>query len=272
MVYAPMIILRFLPALLLLSLPALFGCRAERRDAPEQPAQEVQQDPAEREAVLAALQVLKQDALRDAFAALPRYRYTRRTRTEQFDAAQRLVAFRERATRYDLQGQARTRVVLQADSSGAFDFGYLAPFISAAADERDAADLPQYVLLDDPPYLAPRNREAFVYRFLPDTVLADGAAQAIEVRARPGAGDAQDIRRVRLYRDRRSGQLVALSLHRREGGLLFREESRFYVEIRPVPGGWAPLRTRFSTRLRVPLRTPQQFQTTSTYSDYGEAG
>lgn len=263
--------LRLLPALFLLSLPGLWGCGAEP-DAPAHAAPDEirRQDAAERQAVLTALQSLRQSALREAFAALPRYRYTRRTRTEQFDAAERPLAFVERLTRNDVPGGPRT--VLEADSAGAFAFGYLRPFLPAKADERDAADLPQYVLLDDPPYLAPRNREAFVYRFLPDTVLADGAAQAIEVRARPGAGDAQDIRRVRLYRDRRSGQLVALSLHRREGGLLFREESRFYVEIRPVPGGWAPLRTRFSTRLRVPLRTPQQFQTTSTYSDYGEAG
>ncbi len=260
--------LRLLPALFLLSLPGLWGCGAEP-DAPAHAAPDEirRQDAAERQAVLTALQSLRQSALREAFAALPRYRYTRRTRTEQFDAAGRPVAFVERLTRNDVPGGPRT--VLEADSAGAFAFGYLRPFLPAKANERDAADLPQHVLLEDPPYLAPRNRDAFFFRFLPDTLLAGAAVQGIEVRARPGAGDGQNIRRVRLYLDRRSGALTALSLERREQGLLFREESRFDLQIRPAPGGgWLPDRTSFATRIRVPLRPLQHFRTVSTYSDF----
>ncbi|MFB3132818.1 MAG: hypothetical protein ACE10K_09900 [Rhodothermales bacterium] len=232
-----------------------------------------QQDPAERDAVLALLQTMKQDALREAFARLPRYRYTRYIRTEQYDAAHHRRAFAEHVTRLDGQENRRVSTVLQADSAGAFDTGMLGRFVAAGHDEHDAATWPEYVLLDDPPYLAPRNREAFGYRFRPDTTLWERATQVIEIHARPGSGDAQSMRRTHLYLDRASGELVAVYLERTEGGLFFSEESRFYLHIRPAPDdGWVPYSARFLTRLRLPLRSPRHFRSVSAFYAYEPVG
>ncbi len=268
-------VVRSVLVLSLLSLALLTGCRtpSEAPDSQEPSGEAYQQDPAERDAVLAVLQTIKQDALRDAFARLPRYRYTRYLRTEQFDDAHQRTAFAERVVRLDLQENRRIRTPLQADSAGAFDAGMLGRFVAAGPDEHDAAAWPQSVLLDDPPYLAPRNRDAFLYRFLPDTTLWEAATQVIEVRARPGSGDAQSIRRTHLYLDRASGELVAVYLERTEADLFFSEESRFYLHIRPAPdSGWVPSTARFLTRLRLPLRSPRQFRSVSAYYAYEPVG
>ena len=121
--------------------------------------------------------------------------------------------------------------------------------------------------------IAPRNRDAILYRFLPDTTLWEAATQVIEVRARPGSGDAQSIRRTHLYLDRASGELVAVYIERTEGDLFFSEESRFYLHIRPAPdSGWVPSTARFLTRLRLPLRSPRQFRCVSAYYAYEPVG
>ncbi len=268
---------RRLFALMLPGLLLLAACRTPA-EAPSTPASEIaqdayQQDPEERDAVLAALAAMKQDAFRNAFATLPRFRYTRYTRTDQYDAARQRTAFSEQVARIDLRDGQRAYTILQADSAGAFDSGALGGFVTANPDERDAATLPEYVLLDDPPYLAPRNRDAFLFRFLPDTVFWDAATQVIEVQARPGEGDGQSIRRTRLYLDQATNELVAAYLERSENTLFFNEDSRFYLRLRPAPGGgWVPFHARFNTRLHLPLRAPRQLRTVSTYYLYEPVG
>lgn len=262
-------------ALSLLSLILLTGCRtpSEAPGSPTSADETTPQDPAEREAVLAALQTIKEDALRDAFSRLPRYRYTRYHRTEQADDTRRRTAFAERITRFDGQENQRARTLLQADSAGVFETGMPGRFVDDGSDEHDAAAWPQAVLLDDPPYLAPRNRDAFVYRIRPDTTLWDAATQVLEIYARPGIGDAQSIRRTHLYLDRASGELVAIYIERTEDVLFFREESRFYLHIRPAPdGGWVPYAARFRTRLHLPLRSALQFHAVSAYYNYEPVG
>ena len=259
----------------LLSLAFLAGCRtpSEAPGSPPSSGEEYAQDPAERDAVLAVLQETRQDALREAFARLPAYRYTRYLRTEQVDASHRRTAFAERVTRHDIQDNQRARTLLQADSAGAFETSLLGRLFGSDPDEHDDAAWPQHVLLDDPPYLAPRNWDAFIYRFLPDTSFWQAATQVVEVRARPDADNAPAIRRTHLYLDRASGQLVAVYIERAEGDLFFREESRFYLQIRPAPDtGWVPHTARFLTRLRLPLRAPRQFRSVSAYYNYEPAG
>lgn len=259
----------------LLSLALLTGCRtpSEAPGSPPSAAEAAAQDPDEREAVLAALETIKQDALRDAFARLPRYRYTRYQRIEQLDTDRRRTAFVEGIMRFDLQENQRAHTLVQADSAGVFETGLLGRVVAANPDEDDAAAWPQYVLLDDPPYLTPRNRDAFIYRFLPDTLFWEAPTRVIEIHARPGPGEAQSIRRTHLYVDRESGELVAVYLERNEADLFFSEESRFYLHIRPAPdGGWVPHTARFHTRLRLPLRSPRHFRSVSAYYAYEPSG
>jgi hypothetical protein len=247
-------IARLLPAFGIVAFVLLAGCRngPERAASPE--------DVAERDSVLAVLQSTRQDALRDAFARLGAARYTCFVRTEQRDAAARLVAFAQRVVRHG----SGPPTVLNADSAGTFDFGYLGRLVDAEVADRSASGLPQYVIPEDPPYLAPRHRDAYTYRLLPDTLLLGVAAQVVEVQARPGTD--LNIRYARLYRDRRSSELMALMLERREHKLFFREDSRFFLQVRLAPeGGWLPVVTRVTARLDVPLRPPQTFRTVSAY-------
>ncbi|MFQ5571691.1 MAG: hypothetical protein ACE5G0_18580 [Rhodothermales bacterium] len=242
-------------------------------DVPLQAASETmdQQDPSERDAVLAALQPLKQDLFREAFATLAHYHYTRYARTEQFDTELRLIASAVYITRNDVQDGMRTRAILHADSTGTSDAGALDRFVSAGFNEETVARLPDQVLPEEPAYLVPRNYEAFHYRLLPDTMLWDSATQVIEVRARPGTG--QEIRQARFYLDRSSGKLVALYIERAGGGVLFREESRLFLQIRPAPdAGWVPYNIRLFTHMRAALRAPRQIRHVSTYYGYAPVG
>ncbi len=222
---------------------------------------------AEQDTVLALMGRVQEDALRQAFGQLPHLAYTRYSRTEQFNAQDQLLAFREHTVRA-VPDSARP-TPMQADSGGAFDFGFFQTFVSETVPALDVLDLVPYVLPDDPPYRDARHREAYRFRLLPDTLLWDLEARVLEVRARPDLGDGQPIRRVRLYVDKGSGQLAALALERIDLAMLFREESTFFVSIRPLADSlWVPASTRFQTRITMPFRGTQQFHTAATWTDY----
>ena len=224
--------------------------------------------PGERDSVLAVLGTLEQGALDSAFARLAGLRFTRTTRTDQLGEGSRVQADRRYVLRYE-EGARQPPRVLHADSSGAFDFGFLGRF---AAAENAAApmtgDLAPGVLPEEPAYLSPRSREAYAYRRLPDTLLAGRPTQVLDIRARPGAGDKQDVRHVRLYVDRASGTLAAATLERRSRSILFDEDTRLFAQIQPANGDWQPVATRYETRTNALFRASQWFRTASSYSDY----
>lgn len=220
---------------------------------------------AEQDSALALLSLLGQDAFEEAFGALPHYAYTRRTRTEQRSADRTLVAARERTVRYQTQDARRVRTVVAADSAGAFERGLLGRLASEDAAPSDPSDVAPYIIPEDPAYLSARNQEDFTYHLLPDTVIAGVRASVVEVRARPSSS--QSLRRLRLYLDGRTP--IAVHLERADQSLLYREQSRFELEMQPAPsGGWVPHRTDVRTRLKRLLRPAQRFITTSTYSDF----
>lgn len=258
----------------LLCLVALGGCAEEAPEVPGQPfyptsANPFQQTPAERDSVVALLQAVDQEPFREAFARLDAKAFTRYTRVEQFDDEDFLVAYEEHVLRHLTREGERTFTVLDTDSAGTFNFGYFSSFVSENVEMQDPPDLTAHLLPEDPPYLSARNREAYVYRLLPDTLMWDHMAQVIEVRARPVEGDGQNIRLVRLYVDRDTDALIGVYMERIDLALLFREESRFYAHVRPfAPGEWVPYNTRFETIIRVPFRPAQLFRTVSTYYDY----
>ena len=167
---------------------------------------------------------------------------------------------------------AQPFVTLSADSAGRFDYGYFSRFVSENVADQIPEDLTRYIVPEDPAYLSERNRDAYVYRFLPDTLMWDMVARVVEIRARPAEGDGQNIRRVRLYIDRSSQTLIAMFVERIDLAMWFREESRFYVHIRPAPSGrWVPYNTRFESRISVPFRPTQLFRTVSTYYNFDRA-
>ena len=269
----PLWIHRFQAAALLLLLLSTAACRADHEAAspPFDAAAETSLREArsgERDSVLAVLGALEQGTLDSAFAQLADLRFTRTTRTEQLSKSGRVQAARHYVLRYE-EGARRPPRVLRADSSGAFDFGFLGRFASA---ERTAAsmtdNLAPGVLPEEPAYLSPRSREAYAYRRLPDTLLAGRPTQVFDIRARPGTGNNQDVRHVRLYVDRASGILAAATLERRSRSILFDEATRLFAQIRPAGGGWQPAATRYETRINARFRAPQRLRTASSYGDY----
>lgn len=216
---------------------------------------------------------VRDDAFREAFPRLAGYSHTRYTRTEQFDGDDYLVAFRERVARIVREDDGARTELVSADSGGDFRFGFFRRFVSNTLGDLDPVDLAPYVLSDDPEYLRARNRARYEFRALPDTLLWDTQARVIEVRARPELGDGLNIRRVRYYVNRASNELVAMYLERIDLALLFREESRFYVHMRPVADSvLLPYNSRFDTRIRTPFRRDQRFRTVSTYYEFDPAG
>ncbi|WP_457653705.1 hypothetical protein [Rhodocaloribacter sp.] len=254
-------------AIALLTLLPLIGCGRTPDAAPD--ATGVVVSEAERDSVLSALRAVDRTAFDHSFEALQRYSFTRHRRTEQFDGDDRVIAFTERVVRFKKEGDGHRAVLVQADSGGAFDYGFFNRFVPENVKDVAPVDLAPYLLPEDPPYLLARNRDAFDFRFLPDTLLWDVTARAIEVRARPGTGDEQSLRHVRLYVDRNTGLLIALAIERTDRALLFREESRYFVHLRPTPrGDMVPHTTRYRTRIRTPFHASRQFRTTATYYEF----
>jgi hypothetical protein len=260
--------------LLLLLVAAPLACGEHELEVPGQAFYPVaynpyQQTSAERDSILTALSEIDQSAFLGAFQQLAHHDFTRYTRTEQFDREDYLIAFQEHIVRHEMRRGQRAYVTMAMDSAGAFDYGYFSRFVSENVTSQDPPDLTRHIVPEDPAYLSVRNRDAYIYRLLPDTLMWDMVARVIEVRAKPADGDGQNIRRVRLYVDRGSQQLIAMYMERIDLAMLFREESRFYVHTRPTPEGtWVPYNTRFESRISVPFRPTQLFRTVSTYFQY----
>lgn len=227
------------------------------------------QESAAADSVTALLERIDETALRSAFRDVSARPHTQRIRTGQFDEDGTLLASRDREVRHDAEG---TRAI-RSESSGTFDFGYLRRFVSADDLEAGlvAADLPEYIVPEDPPYAVARNREAWRYEFAPDSMLSDRSVRVIRITARPGFDVSRSIRRVRLYLDRTSDRLVGIYIERVHAALWFREESAFFLSTARLPSGaWAPDHARFETRIKLLLRPAQRFRSSAEYYDFGE--
>lgn len=255
----------------LLAALAWVGCGADSTTPPLlAPGDTLSTVPAEeRAAALALLDAVKQDAIQHAFRRLPNYAFTRRVLTEQLSPSGSVRATRERVVRVPPPDSARRPVVLHADSSGTFQFGWLDRFAPGGPADVLPTELVRYALPEDPAYLEPRTREAFRYRLRADTI-GERPVRVIEIHAQPGElGADQAIRHARLYVDPGSHELAGLYLVRADDSVLFREDSRSLVLLRPAPdSGWVPARFQTHTRIKVPPRRSQAFRTTSTFSGY----
>ena len=246
---------------LLVSATLMAGCS----DAPPErpPERNPVAETATRDSALALLRTAEREALQQAFQRLEETSYTRSTIVEQLDTRGNRIASIERRVRHASSQEAR---ILSVDSSGRFRFGWLDRFTSGTFDPQNPSRLPVYLGSEDPAYLSERNREAYRYRILPDTVRYGRPTRVVLVRARPGADDEKAVRQVRLYIDRESNQLVALNLVRQTDNLLFSEKSRLQAEIAPVAeNGWKPATTQFDTQFDIPFQPTRTFRTASTF-------
>ncbi len=226
-----------------------------------------------RDSVLTILRGADQAPFRSAFSELSNYDFTRYIRTEQYDGEDFMVAYDEHIIEVSTQSGERLTHIEQADSAGNFEFGFFKSFVSENVEEVDPNDLVPFVLPDDVGYLNPRDRDKYSYKLLPDTLLWDRQAQVVEVRAKPELADGLNVRRVRHYIDRATNELMAVYLERIDLAMLFREESQFYVHVRPNNRGkLLPYNTRFQTLIMTPFRDANKIRTVSTYSDLRRAG
>jgi len=246
------------------------GCFRSGEDPPASTslAALYEQDVDERIEVLGLVSQASSETFIEAFGPLRSYDYSRYSRTDQFDDTNFLIAFRERTVQHTGAGPDRRHIVLSADSTGSYDFGFFRQFVSATVEEQDPEDLTPYLFPEDPGYLSERNYEAYFYHFLQDTLMLDTVAKVAEVRARPIEGDGKNIRSARFFFDRASGRFIAFELERIDLALFFREESYFFVHLQELPDGTqVPYNTRFETRITMPFKPPQRFRTVATYSE-----
>jgi hypothetical protein len=255
---------------------ALAGCGGQS-DAPPLGALTVasyasaaQADSVEVPELVTTLREVDAEDFMTAFETQRAYSYSRYRRTEQFSEDGLLSAFAE----YTLELRPSAPPTLTAaDSAGAFDYGYFTRFVSNTLTDLDPVDLSAYVLPADPPYLQDRHLGAYAYRALGDTLLWDRQARRIEVEAKPVEGDGYNIRRVRYMIDKQTSQLLAVELDRIDLALLYREESSFFLHVRPTRSGESvPYASRFYTSVWMPFREVKRIGTVSTYYDYRRAG
>ena len=250
-----------------LALFLLAGCTTSPDHVSEDALQSDAATGAERDSVLALLDVLDAETFTAAFDALPRYAYTRETRTEQRRSDSSLVAAYEQDVRVQSQNGRRTRTVTAADSAGTFGRALLSGFARSDSGAVDPPSVAPYMIPDDPAYLSARNQEDFTYHRLPDTTIGQVPAWVVEVRAAPSSN--QSLRRLRLAIDPATRKPVAVHLERADQSLLYREQSRFDLEMQAAPSGdRLPHRTRVQASLKRLLRPAQHFATTSTYRDF----
>jgi len=222
----------------------------------------------ERSAALTVLDSLQQNTLPAAFDRLARYAFTHRVETVQRPPEGPITARRTEVLRFPPPDSTQRPLLVQADSAGSFDGGWLDALAPKGRD--GLIDRAQYVLPDDPAYLEPRRREAFRYRLRPDTAFGERTVRVVEIRAQPGElGADQAIRHARLFVEPNTHELVGLYLVRTETSLLFREDSRMLARLRPAPdSGWVPDVTRLDARLDMPLRTARFFRLDASFSAY----
>ncbi len=205
-------------------------------------------------------------AFRQSFENQRAYAFSRYRRTEQVSEEGLLAAFAE----YTLEAEPGSApVVTAADSAGAFDFGLFSTFVSSTVSEIDPIDLSDYVLPDDPIYLQDRHLHAYSFESRRDTLMWDREARVYQVEALPGEGDGYNVRRVRYMVDAQTSQLLAVELSRIDLALLYREESSFFLHVRPMSNGdYLPYTSRFYTSVWMPFRDVKRIGTVSTYYGY----
>lgn len=239
------------PRFVLVLLLAVAACA---EPAPTSPSAEAPADSA-----FALLRDADPSALEAAFALLDAHvPYTVTTTVEQHGENGAPVASHTATLRVTPRGTE----VVEADSSGAFDFGGFERFAKRRSDGTNTAPP---VLPTDPAYLDPQGREAFAFEIEGDTLVGDRRVRVLTVHARPGEGDDQPLRTARVYLDA-AGAVVGAIVERRQASVLFGETSRRALFLRPSPDGWLPDRLTVASEIHAPLTAPRRFRLDERYA------
>jgi hypothetical protein len=212
----------------------------------------------------AEVEGLDTQAFREAWRHVQARDHGRTTRVEQLDETGRPVAFREWVVRFTAADSQD--VVVRTDSSGGFRFGMLDAFAADGAGAPRPVDLAPYVLPDDAPYLSARNREKYQVARLPDSTAFGRPLQRIQVRALPGPGDAEPVRRVLYVLVGEGREILAVQTEREDAALLFTERSRAYAGMRPDEAGvLLPSVSWYETWIRPRFGKDRRFRITTTW-------
>lgn len=251
---------------LLLALVVLTGCQSESPSnvAPFYPSLDssFRVDAAQEAEIFTRLQNLQTEPLRQAFAALHDDTFTAAVHLTQREANGALVANQQQ--RLFVLGADSVQVVSE-NAPGTFSFGVFSAFADEADPSVPRLDADQ-VLPDDPPYLAPRTREAYRYHQLADTLINGSQHHVYEVVARPETGDNQPIRRARFFVEPSENVLTGFYMQRREQALLYQEASQHFVRITPHGTGWAADSLRLQARIKTPFRPAERYEVAVSYT------
>ena len=131
----------------------------------------------------------------------------------------------------------------------------------------DLAQLPRRIMPEEPAFLGVRFRDEFRFRLLSDTLYWGRPVQVVNVTARPGSN--QELKEVRYTVDRATGLLVNYQLTRRNSQVLYGENSRYQLSLRPGPANaWLPHQVSIELLMRLPAARTRMITRQLTFSDY----
>lgn len=247
---------------LLATLLALSGCTASEEPSSAPTSREPDPD-------FAFLQTVDVASFRDAFESLSLYSFVREIQTVQTSASGEVLARKVEKIRYERKDDAFETTLLSIDSTGRFDYGFFEGLVTKQEAPSEPADVSEFLLPEELPYLQARNLEAYTFETTADTVLAGRLVKTIEVRVRPETTGDFPIRYVRHYVEPETGRLIGFYMERVSKTLLLSERTAVFAALTEGPGNrLVPGSLRTTIDLRLPLLSDLRFATESTFTDY----
>lgn len=223
------------------------------------------QDPVEKDSALVLLASMDTRYIKQAFDALDGLSYTEYKRIDQFDELGLLSAYLEYITRIT---SPTSRLVIASDSAGSFDYGFFQKLRDRSHPARIQKNINRYINPRRPIFLTNRGQDLFVFRILPDTLMWDHMAHAVEILARPGVGDLQGLKMIRFFIDRATRTLIGMTVVQTDLTMFYREYSTYYLDIRPFRDRWVPHNARVETFVHVPFAHKHHYRTVFTFKDF----
>ncbi len=250
---------------------AVSGCYRELPPvSPSTTPLDPQTEQAQADTVMSLLSSSDREALDSAFERMYGYSYRRRTEVRQVSADTSVVARKTTNVAVStVDGERRLRV-LSTDSSGAFSTGLFGWFAERAVPSEDTTALATMIMPEEPPYLKARGREAYYYRMLPDSAAEDAVFRRCLIEARPGAGDSQQIRRIRITVESSTKRIVAVHVTYDQQTLFYRERSSVGLTLKRVGNreNWLPARLALDTDVGSAFMPRKRFVAESTFDTF----